>query len=262
MTSLTEGTRIFVAGRLAVRDGRINLVGTAAEPVLVVVYDGAARTVLRRGIWSARQRNEYWNRFSPASLAAGMVALTTIGYVLMRSSMDRIAAVLSVSLAVFPVLPLLPPGVALFFVFRVLWRRGRLLRAYRDVIRLPLRHLGDGERVGSLPEGQPYALRYVDREAAAGYREHGVTITDPLDRGEREVSVVAVCGQYQTAEEPLQVPDDPMSELVVIDGDPAALAHRCERGARRLELLSALAAAVALIGNLYLVFWLLLLATR
>lgn len=263
MTSLTEGTRVFVAGRPVLSDGRVRIERTETDRVLVVVYDGDARTVLRRGIWSARQRNEYWNRFTPASLAAGLVALTTIGYVLIRSSADRFAALLALSFAASPLLPLLPPGVALFFVFRVLWHRGRLLRAYRDIIRLPLRHVDDGEERGRLPEGQPYVVRRLSPTEAAEYRRNALEITNPLHRGTGEVAVVAVCGQASAdGGDAVAVPDDPMSELVVVDGDPSNLARRCEQQAQQLELLSMAALSVGLVGNLYLVFWLLTVVFR
>lgn len=264
VTSLTEGTRFFAAGRLSLRDGRATITGDRTDPVIVVVYDGPTRTLLRRGTWSARQRNEYWNRWTPAALAAGVVALATIGYVLIRAPLDRIAALLAVSLAAFPILPFLPPGVVFFFVFRLLWRRGRLLRAYRDILRLPLRHLHDASGHGTLPEGQAYALRPISPESAQRYGPDTVVLDDPLRRAGANDSEAkwTVCGQIDPDSELLAVPSDPISERMIIGGDPARLSERCQRGARRLELLSAAVVGIALTGNLYLVFWLLLLLTR
>jgi hypothetical protein len=141
--SLTEGAKVFVAGRIRMEGTHAVIWGDASEPLLVVLYDGSERDLLRRCIWSGRQLNEYWNQLTPGSLAGGMLALITIAYVLLRSPAGRLPAITSLTLASGPLLPLLPPGVGLFFLYRWSWRRGRILRAHRDILRVPLRHLAE-----------------------------------------------------------------------------------------------------------------------
>ncbi len=133
MTSLTEGSKIFVAGTVVRRAGRAVFLAGRGDPLLVVMYDGPDETVVRRAIWCGRQRNEYWNQLTPLSLAGGILTLTVLAYLAIRPPLDTFSAVLASVGALLPVLPLAPPGVALFFVYRHLWKEGRYRRARRDL---------------------------------------------------------------------------------------------------------------------------------
>ena len=54
------------------------------------------------------------------------------------------------SLAAAPVAPFLPPGVALYYLYRYFWKMARRLRAERDLLRLPLRYFpGSGRERGA-----------------------------------------------------------------------------------------------------------------
>jgi len=133
MTSLTEGSKIFVAGTVVRKAGRAVFLAAMSDPLLVVMYDGPDETVVRRAIWCGRQRNEYWNQLTPLSLAGGILTLTIFAYLAIRPPLDFVSAVLASIGALLPVLPLAPPGVALFFLYRHLWKEGRYLRARRDL---------------------------------------------------------------------------------------------------------------------------------
>jgi hypothetical protein len=244
--SLTEGTRVFVAGPVLREGNRSLMRGTSEKPLLVVFYDGSERDLLRRCIWSGRQLNEYWNPLTPGSLAGGTLALIITAYVLLRVPGARFAAMLSLTLASLPLLPLLPPGVAFFFAYRWSWRRGRYLRAHRDVLRLPLRHLADRESEGVLPDGHLYGFRRVSPPEARSLVELGGTvIRPPLSISETEYTAFGRPG-----EDGLEMPTDPMTELQIIPGDPQALSTRCQRLARRFELGSAAILGTGLLLNL------------
>jgi hypothetical protein len=236
----------------------------ANEPLTVVLYDGVEETILRRAIWGGRQRNEYWNQFTPASLAAGFLSLLILAYVLLRSPMMRLPALVSLSFSLIPVIPLLPPGVVLHFLYRRLWRRGRFLRAERDLVRLPLRYFDgqtvrqDGDTETVLPNGQPYACRvYRDYsefppvKTGAKIRTTSLIPLSSLSRRE----YFAFGTPVSIDEEPqVDKPDDPMAELVLIPGQPELLSASCDNRARLYEILAAGAFFSGILINLYLVF--------
>jgi len=244
--SLTEGAKVFVAGQIRMEGAHAVMCGDASDPLLVVLYDGSERDLLRRCIWSGRQLNEYWNVLTPAALAGGTLALITIAYVLLRSPAGRIPAIASLTLASIPLLPLLPPGVGLFFIYRWSWRRGRVLRAHRDILRVPLRHLQETGDSGVLPDGEPYELRYLTQDETRALEKIGGHVIRPpiaLD-----TSLHAAFGYPGAAG--LETPPDPMTEIAIIPGNPTDLSLRCQRQARAFELASAAILGTALLINL------------
>jgi len=248
--SLAEGARVFVAGQVRMEGTHAVICGDASNPLLVVLYDGSERTLLRRCIWSGRQLNEYWNQLTPGALAGGTLALITIAYVLLRSPSGRLPAIVSLTLASLPMLPLLPPGVGLFFAYRWSWRRGRALRAHRDILRVPLRHLQGTSDPGVLPDGEPYEMRYLTQEDAKVLEEIGGQIIRPpiaLD-----MSGFAAFGSPGT--EGLELPPDPMTEIAIVPGNPTELSRRCQQQARAFELASAAILGMGLLFNLAGVF--------
>jgi len=248
--TLTEGTKVFVSGRLRAEGSHAVMYGDDDDPLLVVLYDGPDRTLLRRSIWSGRQLNEYWNQLTPAALAGGTLALITMAYVLLRASAGRLPAIAGLTMASIPLIPLLPPGVAFFFLYRWSWRRGRFLRAHRDILRLPLRYFADGAHSGVLPDGEPYEVRSVDPDRAVALERLGAHYVEPPVRS--EAGAYAVFGRPDGDD--LAVPSDPMIEMVVIPGDPVELSERCQRQARAYELASAGLFGLALLLNAGVVF--------
>lgn len=244
--SMAEGTKVFVCGSVRPGGGHAVMHGIAVKPMLVVMYDGPDSDLLRRCIWSGRQLNEYWNQLTPGALAGGMLALITIAYVLLRGEAGRLPALVSLSLASIPLLPLLPPGVILFFLYRSSWRRGRILRAHRDLLRLPLRHLGEHGEEGMLPDGQAYSLTYLSEEAARHLPDDALLLQPPVST---DPSVYAVFAH--PAGDGLAPPPDPMTEMIVVPGDPVELSDRCQRHARRYELVSGAILGVGLLINLF-----------
>lgn len=141
ITALVEGTRFFVSGGVDVVDGMAQFVWTDEHRPLVIVYDGPDDTLVARSLWTGRQRNEYWNHLTPASLVGGFLALLFLGVVVLDT--NRLMSLVSAVLATVPVLPLLPPGVVGFYLYRRIWRRARRFRARRDLISLPEQLTGD-----------------------------------------------------------------------------------------------------------------------
>jgi hypothetical protein len=256
LSSLTEGTGIFVAGSLYAMEGKPTFRDSDEERLLVILYDGAPRTLLRRSIWSGRQRNEYWNQLTPASLAAGTLSLGLSAYLFLRGPLLRLPAILGLGFSVVPVLPLFPPAVPLFFLYRGLWKRGRIFRAQRDLLRLPLRYFNsDRECEAELPDGERYGWKQVGREEAMRLVRRGAVYQDvPRGSGGDGFPTYRVYGAFDDDRENAAVrkPEDPMAELVVVPGNPARLSKSAQRRARWAEL-AAVAAFVSGLGmNLYL----------
>jgi len=134
MTTLQEGYRVYLVGFLERRDGILRMFGTREVPLLSILHD--SEDVIPRAVWSGRQKNEYWNSLTPWALLAGSLALFVIASAVFRTMQTSFPARLLLLLALFPVIPFLPPGVAFFFVYLANWRRARFLRAERDLLGL------------------------------------------------------------------------------------------------------------------------------
>jgi hypothetical protein len=157
--SLPEGIQVLVAGPLRIANRRGRFRSEKKGDLLVVFYDGDKTSLLKRAVWHGRQRNEYWNPFTLGSLGAGFLSGMILSYFFLQNSRTKIPAILSIIMSLVPLIPVLPPGMLFFVLYRRLWRRGRFLRAERDLLRLPPRRFGeDGAKAGSLPAADPAAL--------------------------------------------------------------------------------------------------------
>ncbi|HUX13541.1 MAG TPA: hypothetical protein VMW87_10965 [Spirochaetia bacterium] len=262
MGTLSEGTRFYVGGHMEVQRGLPTFRRSTGSPLIVVIYEGNDESLLARCIWSGRQRNEYWNQFTPASLLTGAFALLVLSYFYLRSPLLRLPVLFSLSLSAVPVMPLLPPGVALFFLYRYWWRRGRYFRAQRDLVRLPIRYFAEGEFPGTaeLPDGSRYCCRVVPATAVKSENGEPFLIREVpgLRSGEDESKLYLFGVEKRNADATEVVrPADPMAEHVAYRQEPAKLAAACETEARRLESRSGIAFAVGLLVNAYAVFLLL-----
>jgi hypothetical protein len=144
---LPEGLGVLVIGRVRQEPGLPVFTAELGRKPLVIFFDGDPTTATARAIWFGRQRNEYWNDVSPISFLTGFVALLALAFFGFRSVEIQFMAVISAGLSLLPFLPLMPPGIVGFFVYRRLWRQGRTLRARRDL------NLLSQEVVESRPEG-------------------------------------------------------------------------------------------------------------
>lgn len=246
--SLPEGTPFYVAGELEFAEGGPVFRESSERRLFVILYEENERRLLARAIWCGRQRNEYWNQFTPVALAAGFVAQLLLAYLFFREGGARIYGLTALTMAVLPALPLFPPGLVPFFGYRRLWGKGRLLRARRDLLRLPGRFefSAPGEEEGSwkaaLPSGGSYIKELSERAAShPGY---------PVRRGvEDEEQWFRFYPSYGDGDIP-----DPWAESVVVTGEPERVARRAEGRARDLELVSLLLFGSSILINGYLAF--------
>ena len=255
--SLPSGMRLFVGGSLFLEEGRGVFRSSPRTPLLVVIYDGERESILKRAIWGGRKRNEYWNPFTLPSLLTGFLCLSLLAYLSLRSSQAGLLGLAVLSLAVTPVAPLLPPGVALYYLYRYFWKLARRLRAERDLLRLPLRYFPGAspgaERSALLPTGEHYLMC---REGALEVEGEPESRSCTGYSGAGEVWLVGAV-EERLGRRSLRRPADPMAELLRIPGDAAALASRCVRLAHWYELAAAVCFTTGLGINLLLVLLLL-----
>jgi hypothetical protein len=255
--SLPAGTQIFLAGQLYSEEGRGVFRSQGKDSLLVVMYDGERNTIVQRAVWGGRQRNEYWNQFTLASLLTGSFCMLLLAYICLRSCPSSLPVLFALSLAFFPISGVLPPGFILYYLYRFFWKRARMLRAERDLLRLPLRYYPSAEALQSgssvpLPTGEsylcsrdPYLLidgQLIIRSASLPWVREG-KIEDVVLFGAH----IETDGQGR-----MRTPRDPMAELVLVMGDPAVLAQSCNRRARLFALLSAVCVFSAITVNLFL----------
>jgi len=132
--SIPQGTRLMVSGELLRCNGSLCFVSSPEKPLLVLLHDGIDEYVPARAIIAGRHRNEYWNPLTQVSLAVGILVMS----ILLGSGFGGRSLVffqaINITLAFAPVLPILPPGFALFFLYRRLWALARRYRAERDIV--------------------------------------------------------------------------------------------------------------------------------
>jgi len=277
--SLPEGTPVLVGGALFSEEGRGVFRAHGRNQLLVVIHDCPRESIMERVIWGGRHRNEYMNPFTLPSVATGALSLVILAYSLLANPENRIAALVSLTVGLAPVSPFLPPGFPLYFAYRHFWKKARLMRAHRDVVRLPLRYFprlpgaGRARQATLLPDMEPYIMirgtlrsdppAIVSEGVAAALPEPLQEISEGLPGSERAAECV-VFGAYREQGDGIALsrPEDPMAELVLVRGDPETIAGACDRAALRGEIVSALFIALNIAVNLPLVFLILSLLVR
>lgn len=133
LSSVNAGTRVFIGGTVYVEHGVAVFSRTRANKPLIVLYNGSDETLVERAIWAGRHRNEYWNNLTQASLAIGVSIMTAlVSSVFLKPTFSLVVA-LVFTVAISPLLPILPPGALFFTLYRRSWRKARSWRARRDL---------------------------------------------------------------------------------------------------------------------------------
>ena len=254
ISSLPAGVQMFLAGTLAIEDGQAVFRSQANNPLLAVIYDGSQESLLDRAIWCGRQKNEYWNQFTLISLITGSVALLFMAYLLFGNPQLRLAGLASLTLCCAPLSVLFPPGAVFLLLYRSYWKKARILRAERDLHRLPLRYFknGDTERA-FLPDGEDYGMIRGEEQqirSAVGDVDMRLVPLSIPPSGEDAF----LFGALSDGEPRIVKPRDPMAGLALVRGDPEENALRCSQRARFYTLLSGIFFGLDIVPNLVLVF--------
>ncbi|HTP58693.1 MAG TPA: hypothetical protein VMM82_07220, partial [Spirochaetia bacterium] len=280
--SLPEGTPVFVGGALFSEEGRGVFRGYGRARLLVVIHDCPREAIVESAIRGGRQRNEYMNPFTLPSVAIGSLTLILLAYTLLAVPEARILALVSLAAGLAPVSPFLPPAFPLYLAYRRYWKKARLLRVQRDIVRLPLRYFSPSvddvgtRRTTLLPDREPYIMIRAMRTPPASdtlLTTDGYTVTLPA--GTREVAVdlppgarrrtASAGGEYvvfggyklENGSFALSKPEDPMAELLFLSGDPEAISATSDRRASIYAVVSALFIVLNMGINTPLLFFLL-----
>jgi hypothetical protein len=231
VSSLVEGTSIFVAGLLSMEEGRPVFVDGPEEALIAVCYDGDEEKIISRLIASGRAQNEYWNYASIISLSLGVAAISGILLLFGTTLFSTLRALIFLA-GVLPILPFAPPGLALFFAYYRLWRMAIAARTLRDLLRLALSYSAERR---TLAEGEtpPQGATWLGLPGA-GLDERGagprLTLFSPEKQG------------------------NPGAETFIVEGDPERLMRLAERRAAFYAGVSGLSFALALLLNFSLAF--------
>ena len=162
ISTLTEKVKVYIGGFVKLSDDRLNFTSSKETPLIVIFYNCPETELTGTIIHAARTRNDYWNSVTPISLFIGAASLIFIAASFLNRPAYHII-VIAAMLAVFvPVLPVIPPGLLFTFMYRRLAWHSQKFRAYRDLMRLPLRYLEQGEESCVLSTGEKYGYIRID----------------------------------------------------------------------------------------------------
>jgi hypothetical protein len=250
VSSLGEGTKILVGGRLVFEDNQAVFVDDPDEPLLVVSYDRDDDGLVADLIAAGRPANEYWNSATRISFAIGMTLSSIfLVYLVARDLFPSVRA-LAFLAAMTPVLALSPPGLGFFLLYRNLWRRALLFRMERDLVGLPLRYFAKSgfdpqaaEARVPLPGGGSYVLKRLPRGGSNLPSGSVRSIRGTSDDSAAEWVIFAP-----------EDSDDPAAETVIVAGDPETLARAADRKAMLIVFAAAVAFGAAVVVNYVLSF--------
>lgn len=236
--SLPEKTSFFVSGELIYQNGRSKFKNSKKNPLMVIIYDCEDTDFYSHAILSGRQRNEYWNPLTPGTLTAGSFALFIYFYLLIQIPYMHFIAVTALSFSLVPVLPFLPPGLFFYYIYRHFWKKARILRAERDLLKLPLNFFVNKggfslTQTVKLSGGGKYrCFLKSDQDEALRMFENFILRTSSLirSRTNKEEYYVFSSEEKEAA--------DPMAETLIIQGDPNILSLESTKTAQMYELVS------------------------
>jgi hypothetical protein len=236
VSTLTGGARVFVGGALALRDNRWTFVSTPEAPLLVIFYDGPDRSLAIRAIRAGRNRNEYWNSITPYALILGALSLIFMAVSFLPRPAFRLTAITAFAAVFVPLFPMVPPGLLFTVIYRRLWWRARIFRAYRDLARLPLKYLKPGEEQTRLPDGEKYGFVRCDSE-------NGAPLLLPGEEKRKKAEWYIFGALPPDTGLPTEpwVPKEPLdcfATFGALPGNPEVLARRYTRKAYGLEFIA------------------------
>jgi hypothetical protein len=226
---------------------RLGFASTRENPLMVIFYDGPDRSLAIQTIRAGRQGNEYWNNLTPYALALGAFSQLIMILFYIQRPVFQLTVIAAFAAMFIPLFPLIPPGLVFAIFYRRLWWRGRVYRAYRDMIRLPLRYFSGPDLRGFLPDGEEYAgvsYQSLPEELRVKIENREIPLLIP----ERETGkntrwyVFGVPGRAETGDTAAKTlptpPRDSFAPYVAVPGNPEKLATLFNRKAYMLEIVS------------------------
>jgi hypothetical protein len=254
ISTYSEGAKVFVGGLLALREDRWTFVSTRDYPLLVIFYEGPDNTLAARAIRAGRHRNEYWNRFTPYGFVLNAFSQILIAVSFLSRPAFRLTALAAFVALFAPLLPLLPPGVLLTALYRRLWWRARIFRAYRDLARQPLKYFLPGNLdYGRLPGGERYGSVWRAELGA----EFPRIIPEQGPRKGEGWHIFGALPEEASPESLPALPRDPFAAYGALPGEPETLAKRYTLSAYILEIAGGLFVLAGMALNLLFIIMIL-----
>jgi len=247
VSALTEGARVFAGGLLVSQNGRRSFVSAKKNPLMVIFFDGPDQSLTTRAIRACRYRGEYWNTVTPYSLVVGALCQILMAVMFLSRPAFRLTVIVSIIALFIPLYPMIPPGLLFTVMYRRLAWRSRILRAYRDIVRLPLRYLSPQmnrklwgnfaplNQCCSLPNGEQYGFVRV-KELPAQAEEGKIPLMLPELTKAGKDNVWYIFGALRPGEELPVQPNDYFATFGILPGRPEVVARYCEIMAYTLEL--------------------------
>jgi hypothetical protein len=247
VSALTEGARVFVGGLLVCQNGRWSFVSAKEKPLMVIFYDGPDHSLATRAIRAGRYRGEYWNTITPYSLVVGALCQILMAVAFLSRPAFRLTVIVSIIALFIPLYPIIPPGLLFTVIYRRLAWRSRILRAYRDLARLPLRYLSlrkNKNLSGNLaplvdscllPNGEQYGFTCA-KELPSQAEEGKIPLLLPELTKTKKDDLWYIFGALRPGEELPVRPEDFFATFGILPGRPETIARRCEILAYTLEL--------------------------
>jgi hypothetical protein len=244
VSSLTGEAKVFVGGKLTLREDRWTFVSTKENPLLVIFYDGPDRSLTLRAIRAGRNRNEYWNAVTPYALAMGAFCELFIAFSFLSRPAFRLTVITSLVALFIPVMPVIGPGILFTGIYKRLWLRARIFRSYRDLVRLPLKYLPRGEGSCTLPDGEKYGVVRLCEFSGEMREKIPLLIPEAEKRKKEDWRLFGVPqelpsgGSSQAGGLLPAAPRDVFATFGAIPGNPETLARHYTAGAYILEIVS------------------------
>ncbi|MDR0475971.1 MAG: hypothetical protein LBH43_20185 [Treponema sp.] len=260
LSILSGEVRIYVGGTLALRDKRRIFASSPGSPLLIILYEGSDHTLTTRTIKGGRYKNKYWNFITPYAHIMGAFSQIIMAVYLFDRPARRNAMIAAFIALFAPIIPLIPPGILFAMLYRRLWWRARLCRAYRDLARLlffytPKNETGAGptalnEKGIKLPDGEFYGMKQYDTLPPAFYEKGFPFIIPETEKKKGDKWHVFGIRDDKKNEGFLSAPADPLTVYGAIPGEPEILSKRYAVRAWSLEILSWIVFAAGLAINL------------
>jgi len=138
VSTLTEGSKVFIGGQLISQDNRFNFSSTKENPLMVIFYNCRDTDLPHEIIKRARTRGEYWNSATPISLFIGVLSLIYIASFHLGRPAYHLTVITALVAVFIPILPVIPPGLLLTFLYRRLAQDARKLKANWELAKFGL----------------------------------------------------------------------------------------------------------------------------
>ncbi|MBN2619249.1 MAG: hypothetical protein JXR64_13135 [Spirochaetales bacterium] len=135
ISSIVEGTKFYVFGKLELISSVPYLVGSKNEELLVVISENE-KSIFEMLIKKGRDRNEIWNNSSPYFYITGVLILIIISYVSYKTNFNKTTAFYLLLAAGTPFYFILPPGLFFYYKYRKTWEQSIRYSILKDLKRL------------------------------------------------------------------------------------------------------------------------------